>query len=110
MKTEQEKYYERKNRQAKELEETLPWVCFGIVIFALCYWLWPVWLFFAVIAGIGYIIKSIKDTIVESTTTVFNFIFRRKQINKDLLDLLDSVAILMMLLFVIVLGISITLK
>lgn len=113
MMTEQEKYYARKNQQAKDLDETIGLIIPVILIVCIGWffiWAWPLTVFLLIVYLVGWLCTNIKNLIIETCNTAYNFIFRRNLIPKDTLELLDQFAILGILFFVIVLAISISLK
>lgn len=113
MKTEQEKYYERKNREADELEKTIgltAMIIFPLMLLWVLFPLWPLFLICGIIYLLSILTKKLIETIKESCRTLYDYIFCRREMERDLLDFLDANVILLSLFFIIVLMFSITLN
>jgi hypothetical protein len=71
--TEQEKYYERKNREARELNESLSGLVIGGIVILIIWGAivaWPVTLGLAIVALVYYVIKKILTTIDDIYTDI----------------------------------------
>jgi hypothetical protein len=108
--TEQEKYYERKNREARELNESLSGLVIGGIVILIIWGAivaWPVTLGLAIVALVYYVIKKILTTIDDIYTDIANyckstFIYKTltklfAKINIDLQIVLDVIGILLIL-------------
>lgn len=110
MLTEQEKYYERKNREAKEWDELGKSIGFlAIILLPLCllWWAWPVilpcailWLIYWVVKQLLNAIGSIYDDIIDYCKSTFIYKMFGKlfaKINIDLQKVLDFIGITILL-------------
>jgi len=113
MKTQQEQYYERKNKQAKELDDTFASLVPFIFLFLIGWVLiavWPLTLFCGVCYLIYKISVNIQDAIKGVFTDLYNLAFSRNDVEPRELIVMDALATLALLFFVIVILFSIVLK
>ena len=112
--TEQEKYYERKNREAASLNESLSGLVIGGFVILIIWGAivaWPVTLGIAIVGLVYYIVKKILTTIRDIYIDIANyckstFIYKMlnklySKINIDLQIVLDFIGMVILLSFLV---------